>query len=96
MQLSRKENSNCHWIHCVKYTIISPNFLVEEFCEKAQFPHSFWRFAQNFAEIAPFHKISAQGNYVKLPCLRSDTQAIKYLDEDFQILFSWNLQFLGK
>ena len=57
--------------------------MVEEFCEQAQFPHSFWRFAQNFAEIVPFHKISAQGNYVKLPYLRSDTLAIKYLDEDF-------------
>ena len=33
-----------------KNTVISPNFLVWKFCGKAQFPHSFGRFARNYAE----------------------------------------------
>ena len=66
MHLCRKKNSNYHLRHCLKYTIISPNLLVWEFCGKAQFPQSFWRFAQNFSETVPFHKISTPGNYVKL------------------------------
>ena len=33
-----------------KNTLISPNFLVRKFCGKAQFPHSFGRFARNYAE----------------------------------------------
>ena len=62
--------------HCVKsvriqsftgpYTgqnaIISSNFLVWKFCGKAQFPHSFGRFARNYAETVPFHEISTPGN----------------------------------
>ena len=43
-------------------TVISPNFLLWKFCEKAQFPHSFGRFAQNYTETVAFHKISARGN----------------------------------
>ena len=49
-----------------KNTAISPDFLVWEFCGKAQFPHSFRRFAQNYAETVPFRKISTPGNQVKL------------------------------
>ena len=45
-----------------KNSVISLNFLVWKFCEKAQFPHSFGRFARNDAEIASFHKISTTGN----------------------------------
>ena len=41
-----------------KNTVISPNFLVWKFCGKAQFPHSFGRFAQNLQETVPFHKIT--------------------------------------
>ena len=41
----------------VKNTVISPSFVVLKFCGKAQFPHSFERFAQNYAESVPFHKI---------------------------------------
>ena len=41
----------------VKNTVISPNFLVWRFCGKAQFPHSFERIAQNYAETVPFYKI---------------------------------------
>ena len=40
-----------------KYLIL-PNFLVCKFCGKAQYPH---RFPRNYAETAPFHKISTQG-----------------------------------
>ena len=47
-------------------TITSPNFLVRKFWGKAQFPHSFGRFTQNYAETVPFHKISTLGNLVKL------------------------------
>ena len=51
-------------IHCLysgthaQNTVISPNFLVWKFCGKAQF----LRFARNYAEIVPFHKISIPGN----------------------------------
>ena len=43
-------------------TVISPNFLVWKFCGKAQFPHSFGRFARNYAETVTFYKISTPGN----------------------------------
>ena len=33
-----------------KNTVISPNFLVWEFCGKTQFPHIFGRIARNYAE----------------------------------------------
>ena len=45
-----------------KNAVTSPNFLVWIFCGKAQFLHSFGRFAQNYAEAVPFHKVSAPGN----------------------------------
>ena len=45
-----------------KNTVITPNFIVWKFCGKAQFPHSFGRFARNYAETMPFHKISTPGN----------------------------------
>ena len=41
--------------HCIalrKNTAISPDFLVWKFCGKAQFPHSFGRFALNYEETA--------------------------------------------
>ena len=41
-----------------KTTAISPNFLVWEFCGKAQFLHSFVQFARKYGETAPFHKIA--------------------------------------
>ena len=50
----------------MKNTVISPDFLVWQFSGKAQFPHSFGRFAQNYAETVPFRKISKPGNQVKL------------------------------
>ena len=34
----------------MKNTVISPNILLCKFCGKAQFPHSFGRFARNYAE----------------------------------------------
>ena len=37
-----------------------------KFYGKVQFSHSFGRFARNYAETVPFHKISTQGNLVKL------------------------------
>ena len=40
-----------------KKTVISPDFLVWKFYGKAQFLHSFRRFARNDAETVPFHKI---------------------------------------
>ena len=43
-------------------TVTSPNFLVWNFCGKAQFPHSFGQ----FAETVPFNNISRPGNSVKL------------------------------
>ena len=46
--------------------VISTNFLVSEFCGKAQFPHSFGQIVRNYAETDPFHKISTPGNWVKL------------------------------
>ena len=50
----------------VKNIIISPNFPVWKFCGKAKFPHSFGRFARNYAKTVTFHKISTPGNQVKL------------------------------
>ena len=47
-------------------TVITPDFLVLKFCGKAQFPHSFGRFAPNYVETVPFHKISRPRNQVKL------------------------------
>ena len=41
-----------------KNTVIAPNFLVWKFCGKAQFPHSFWRFAWKYVETVPLNKIS--------------------------------------
>ena len=43
-------------------TVISPNFVAWKFCGKAQFPHIFGRFPRNYAETAPFHKISNPRN----------------------------------
>ena len=64
-------------IFTAKNTVISPNFLVQKFCREAQFPHSFWRIAQNYAETVSFHKISTPGNQVKLryfsQCFRMDS-----------------------
>ena len=34
-----------------KNTVISPNFLVQKFCGKEQFPHSFGRFARNMRKL---------------------------------------------
>ena len=48
----------CSYTVTTKYSVISSNFLVLKFCGKAQFPHSFRRFARNYAETVPFHKIS--------------------------------------
>ena len=45
-----------------KNTVISPNFLVWEFCGKAQFPH----ITRIYTETVPYHKISTPGNSVKL------------------------------
>ena len=52
-----------HYAACtVKNSVILPHFLVWKFCGKAQFPHSFGRFAQNYGETVPFHKISTPEN----------------------------------
>ena len=48
--------------YTAKNTLISPNILVWKFCGKVQFPHSSGWFAENYAETAPFHKISTPGN----------------------------------
>ena len=45
-----------------KNNVISSTFLVWKFCGIAQFPHSFGRFARNYAKTAPFYKISTLGN----------------------------------
>ena len=45
-----------------KSSVISPNLQVWKFCGKVQFSHCFGRFAQNYAETVPFHKISTPGN----------------------------------
>ena len=37
-----------------------------KFCGKSQLPQSFVRFARNYVEGAPFHKISTPENWVKL------------------------------
>ena len=37
-----------------KNTVISPDFLVWEFCGKAQFLHSFGRFAPNYGKLCTF------------------------------------------
>ena len=50
-----------------KSIVISRNFRVCKFCEKAQFPpHSFGRIPRNYAETVPFNKISTPGNQVNL------------------------------
>ena len=48
--------------HTTKNTLISPNFLVWEFCGKTQFLHSFGGIARNYAETVSFHKISTPEN----------------------------------
>ena len=53
-------------LYTAKNPVISSNFLVWKFFEKAQFPHSFGRIARNHAETVPFHNISTPENYVKL------------------------------
>ena len=40
------------WLQGVNWTEILPNFLVWEFCGKAQFPHSFGQIPRNSAETA--------------------------------------------
>ena len=45
-----------------KNTVISPYILVWKFYGKAQFLHSFRRFARNYAETVPFRKISISEN----------------------------------
>ena len=40
-----------------KNTVIAPNFLLWKFCGKAQFPHSFGRFARKYVETVPLYKI---------------------------------------
>ena len=40
--------------------------MVCKFCGKTQFPHSFGRFARNYAETASFHQISTPRNCVQL------------------------------
>ena len=45
-----------------KNPVISPNFRVWKFCGKAQVPHSFGRFARNYAEHVSFHRISTPEN----------------------------------
>ena len=51
--------------YTAKNTAISARFLVWKFCGKAQFPHSFRRFAFP-QKTVPFRKISTPGNQVKL------------------------------
>ena len=45
---------------------IPTDFLVWKFCGKAQFSHSFGRFARNYAETVPFRKISTPANQLTL------------------------------
>ena len=52
--------------YTTKNTVISPDFLVRKFCGKAQFPHSFGRFARKYMDTVAFRKISTPGNQVKL------------------------------
>ena len=49
-----------------KNIVISLTFLVQRFCVKAQFSHSFAWFARNYAKTGPFNKIFTPGNKVKL------------------------------
>ena len=49
-----------------KNNVISPDFLVWKFCGKAQFSHSFGRFARYYAETMPFRKISTPAIQVNL------------------------------
>ena len=53
-------------IDTAKNAVISPDFLVWKFCEKAQFLHSSVRIAGNYVETVPFSKMSTPGNQVKL------------------------------
>ena len=48
--------------YTAKNTVVSPNFLMWEFCVKVQFQHSFGGFAGNYAETVPLHKIFIPGN----------------------------------
>ena len=54
-------NNKKFWIcSTAKNTVISPNSLVWKFYGKTQFPHSFGRFAWNYAENVPFQKFPNQ------------------------------------
>ena len=50
-----EKNRNFGDSYTAKNTVISPDFLVWKFCGKAQFPHSFGRFAGNCAIPQNFH-----------------------------------------
>ena len=50
-----------------KNTVISPNFLVCKFCGKAQFPHSFGRFAMLFTKNLPFKNVKLKNCHKTVP-----------------------------
>ena len=71
-----------------KNTVISPNFLVWEFCGKAQFPH----IAGIYTETVPYHKISTPGNSVKLGYFFAATA---YWDQKMEYwAWNWNIDIL--
>ena len=70
-----------------KNTVISPDFLVWKFCGKAQFPHSFGRFARKYAETVLFRKISTPGNQVNL---RYFSQCCPHFPVS-KTMVSWNM-----
>ena len=61
-KVNNKDNRKTPLTPTAKNTVIWPNLLLCKFCAKAQFPHSFGRFALNYAETVPFHKICTSGN----------------------------------
>ena len=80
-----------------KNTIISSNFLVWKFCGKAQFPHSFVRFAQNYEETVPFHKISTPLNQVKLRVFLQWSAPYDFkTSTEYQLIFTKNYQNINK
>ena len=59
-----------------KNTVISPDFFVWKFFRKAQFPHSFGRFARNYVENVPFRKILDQEMWLNYGTFCSVNHAI--------------------
>ena len=64
-----------------------------KFCGMTQFPHSLGRFARNYAETMPFHKISTPRHWVKLRYFTQCLTTRQELDQDVYVKRNFELSF---